>query len=339
MHKRKKLLYIGNKLSQKGGTVTSVETLGSFLNREGYNVITSSAAKNKVVRLVEMLVAVITHRKQVSYVLIDTYSTQNFYYALLTGYLCKVFKLQYIPILRGGNLNKRLEKNKFFSKILFENAYTNVAPSKFIFEQFKSAGFANITFIPNTVKIENYPFLQREEIHPKLLWVRSFAEIYNPILALEVVEILKQKGFEVALCMVGPEKDGALANCKKIAADLNLPVTFTGLLQKDEWIKLSKNYDIFLNTTNFDNMPVSVMEAMALGLPVISTNVGGMPYLIENGTNGILIPPNNANKFVTVIEKLCTDPLLAQKLAINARSKIEKLDWQHIKQDWKELLQ
>ena len=135
-----------------------------------------------------------------------------------------------------------------------------------------------------------------------MLWVRSFSEIYNPLLALQIVELLKNEGLDVELCMVGPEKDGSLQRCKSVAQELNLPVTFTGMLSKEEWIDLSKDYDIFINTTNFDNMPVSVMEAMALGLPVVSTNVGGLPYLIEDGVDGMLFPPNNAELFVGAIK-------------------------------------
>src|SRR5690606_32388170 len=122
-----------------------------------------------------------------------------------------------------------------------------------------------------------------ERPKPRLLWVRSFSQIYNPVLALKIVEILKLKAMEVSLCMVGPDKDGSLQRCKEMATELNLPVSFTGLLSKQEWIALSRDFDIFINTTNFDNMPISVMEAMSLGMPVISTNVGGLPLLIENG--------------------------------------------------------
>ena len=55
-------------------------------------------------------------------------------------------------------------------------------------------------------------------------------------------------------------------------------ITITGILRKAEWIELSKDYDVFINTTNVDNMPVSVIEAMALGMPIVSTNVGGIPF-------------------------------------------------------------
>ncbi len=339
MRQRKKLLYIGNKLSKKGNTATSIETLGSFLSMEGYNILTASSFKNKALRLVDMIFAVIKNKNRLSFVLIDTYSTQNFYFAVIIAKLCLAFNLPYIPILRGGGLPNRLKRSPKISNAFFGKAYTNVAPSQYILKQFQYQGIHNLTYIPNTIEIENYPFLHRSVIKPKLLWVRSFAEIYNPLLALEVVEILKKNGRDVSLCMVGPDKDGSMARCKKVASQLNLPVTFTGLCSKEEWISLSKNFDIFINTTHFDNMPVSVMEAMALGMPVVSTNVGGMPFLIESGVDGILVPPNNAEAIVDAVNVLCENGLKASEIALKARKKIENFDWSQVKLQWKELLE
>ena len=280
--KGKPLLYIGNKLAIHGNPPTAIDTLTIKLEDEGYSIITASSQKPKLFRLLDMLVTTFRNRKKVAAVLIDTYSTQNFYYAVIIGTMCRFFKIPYIPILHGGNLPHRLEKSKNTCKQLFNGAYTNVAPSAYLAEKFRGKGYENLTYIPNTIEIQNYPFKLRQEIKAKLLWVRSFSEIYNPLLALQIVELLKKEGLEVELCMVGPEKDGSLQRCKNVAQELNLPITFPGILKKEEWIDLSKDYDIFINTTNFDNMPVSVMEAMALGLPVVSTNVGGLPYLIED---------------------------------------------------------
>ncbi|MRT17200.1 glycosyltransferase family 4 protein [Vitellibacter sp. q18] len=338
MQPKRNLLYIGNKLALHGGNPVGIDALAPRLEAMGFGVITASSKKNRALRMVDMVLVTLKNRKRASLVLIDTFSTWNFYYAVIVGRLCRLLNLPYIPILHGGNLPDRLKKSRKLSKKFFGNAVANVAPSQFIKQEFEASGFRNLYLIPNAIEIENYPFKKRENIAPKLLWVRSFSEIYNPWLAVEIVELLKKKGTEACLCMVGPDKDGSLERCKKMAADLQLPIRFPGRLTKSEWIALSAEFDIFINTTNFDNMPVSVMEAMALGLPVISTNVGGMLYLIENGVDGILLPPNSATSFVQAIEELCADPLKAQTLTKNARTKMETLDWEVIKHKWIKLL-
>ena len=138
MEQKKSLLYIGNKLSNKGNTTTSIETLGNFLKRAGYSVITSSSKKPKALRLMDMLKTTFINRNRVSVVLIDTYSTQNFYYAYAVASLCRMLKIPYVPILRGGNLPHRLEKSKRASQKLFNSAKMNVAPSQYILKEFKN---------------------------------------------------------------------------------------------------------------------------------------------------------------------------------------------------------
>ena len=138
--------------------------------------------------------------------------------------------------------------------------------------------------------------------------------------------------------MVGPDKDGSLEMCKKYAAEKKLPVTFSGKLTKEDWIALAKEYDIFINTTHFDNTPVSVIEAMALGLPVVSTNVGGVPYLLDNKKEALLVPDDDSEAFVEAIVSLCNNSSLTRGLVQNARRKAEDFDWKNVKHLWDALL-
>ncbi len=333
----KKILYIGNHLHKKGKTATGVETLGNLLKMEGYTVVRVSDKTNKFLRLLDMCLAVVKHSKSTDVILIDTYSTTNFYYALAVSRLAKQFKIPYIPILHGGNLPSRLKKSKKLSYFVFKNAKINVAPSGYLKWVFENNGYKNTVCIPNVIEINKYPFLKRP-LKPKLLWVRSFSEIYNPLLALKILESLLAEYPDATLCMVGPDEDGSLGICKKYAQKNNLPVQFTGKLTKEQWINLSEVFSIFINTTNFDNTPVSVMEAMALGLPVVSTNVGGIPFLLEDNQEAVLVPPENPEAFANGIKKLLTNEALAEKLRSNARIKAEMYDWQKVKEHWHLLL-
>ena len=335
----KKILYIGNKLSTKGNTLSTIESLANKLQEEGFAVNTASTVQSKPLRMLDMIMTVFKNRKWADVVLIDTYSTLNFQYAVAVANICRFFKIPYIPILHGGKLPSRLQKSKKQSKKLFGKAKTNVAPSHYLLEAFKNEGYTNLTYIPNTIEINNYPFLLRNNIQLKLLWVRSFSEIYNPMLALYVLEDLLKKGYnEAELCMVGPEKDESFGMCKNYAEKHDLPVVFTGGLSKQKWIDRSKEYDIFINTTNVDNTPVSVIEAMALGLPVVSTNVGGIPFLINDGLDGLLVSPDNAELFSIKIEKILNNDVDYKEMSLNARKKVENFHWNVVKEKWNVLL-
>lgn len=313
-------------------------SLGHLLSQEDYNLSYASSYKNKVLRLSHMLYTLWFQRGQTDYVLIDTYSTQNFYYAVVVAKLCSWLKLPYIPILHGGNLPERLRQSPKRCKALFHKALVNVSPSYYLKQAFKARGYDKVLYIPNTLTIEDYPYKQRPINIIKLLWVRSFAEIYNPLLAVKVLKLLTDKGFKAELCMVGPDSDGSLTKVKEYCGLHKLDVKFTGKLQKKEWLSKAKDYNIFLNTTNFDNTPVSVIEAMALGLPVVSTNVGGMPYLIDHGKEGLLVNPDDVEVMTRAILELYNNQNLVVTLTANARQKVEQFDWEVVKQKWFEVL-
>jgi glycosyltransferase involved in cell wall biosynthesis len=329
----KKLLYIGNKLSKHGVTPTTIEILGPLLEREGFTVSYASSQKSMYFRMIDMLWSVFQNR-EADAVLIDTYSTTNFWYAFATSQLCRLLKLKYIPILHGGNLPFRLKNNPKICNMIFNHSYHNVSPSNYLLEKFREQGFNNLIHIPNGIEIENYPFEQRKKASPNLLWVRSFAKIYNPLMAVAVFSAIKKKYPEATLCMVGPEKDGSSLDAKQKAKDLELEVLFTGKLSKQDWIKLSKEYAIFINTTHFDNMPVSVIEAMSLGLAVVSTNVGGIPYLLVNKKEGLLVLDNDVDEMVSAIENIIENPDLFLNLTSHARTKAESYDWESVKHIW-----
>ncbi len=334
----KSLLYIGNKLSDHGYTLTSIETLGTFLEAEGFHVYYASSKKNKVWRMLEMIIKTVKYAKKADYVLIDTYSTKNFWYAFIISQLCRILNLKYIPKLHGGNLPNRIIRSKFFSNLIFKNAYINVAPSYYLFEAFKKGGYTNLRYIPNTIEIKMYTSSPKEFITPKILWVRSFAKIYNPLMAIKVFMKIKDTFPDAKICMVGPKKDDSHTKTLKFVKKNNVEVVFTGKLSKREWIELSKEYNTFINTTHFDNTPISVIEAMALGLPVVSTNVGGIPYLLEHNKNALLVNDDDIDEMINQINRLFTEPNLAHDLSAKGKESVKNFDWEIVKNQWIELL-
>lgn len=335
----KKIIYIDNFLSKHGSVPSIGEFITDALQKEGYNIITTSSVKNKTRRLFDMLFTIGLNRKN-SIVLIATYSTSAFYFAYACGRLCTLLKVKYIPCLHGGNLPERIKRNQKLSAQLFNNSYTNVVVSKYLQQAMNENNWSTL-LIENPIEIKNYPFKKRNNPQPNLLWVRAFHQLYNPQMALKILAELRKIFPSATLAMVGPDRDGTMSNCVRLSKELQLEkcVQFTGLLSKEEWIKLSEDYDIFINTTNFDNLPVSVIEAMALGMIVISTNVGGLKHLIKNNVNGILLNPNDVNAFVHNINAIIRNKDLSERISINARATAEEYNWNNIKEKWNCLLQ
>lgn len=284
-----------------------------------------------------MCFAIIKMRKGLDYIIIDTFSSLNFYSAVITSQLSRILKIPYVPMLRGGDLPSRLDRSKRLSNMVFLNSHINVAPSNYLKVAFEKRGYKTV-LAPNILTIEDYTYKKRNSLTPKILWVRAFKELYNPLLAVEVLNLVKEEFPDAELTMIGPVKDDSENGVRERIEQLKLShsVTIFGVMPKKEWHKKSEEFDIFINTTNFDNTPNSIIEAMALGLTIVSTNVGGMPYLIEDGVEGRLVdkqdPQQMAEAIVDIIENNKTN------YAKNARKKAESFSWEEVKKSWFNIL-
>lgn len=334
MQRKIKGIHIGNRLERRN-YLSIVDHVGGRLI-ERYDMILASAKDNKVLRLLDMAWHVIKYGRKADFLIIDVFSSQNFYYALVVSQLSRLMGLPYITNLQGGNLPWRLKNHKKMCKLIFDNATINVAPSHYLLTEFTNAGFI-VELIPNPVSIEKYDFKPRKQITPKVLYVRAFKEIYNPPMAVEMLNLLLKKHPEAELTMFGPHLDDTYSQAKALVDKYGLhdKVKMPGSVSQEEWGEASKDFNVFINTTNFDNTPFSVIEAMALGLPIVSTNVGGMPYLIQDRENGLLTEKQNPQMMADKISELVENSNLVEKLSNAGREKVEKLDWENsVKHLW-----
>ena len=141
--------------------------------------------------------------------------------------------------------------------------------------------------------------------------------------------------------MIGPVKDGSLEKTLAVAEKLGVRdrITIIPGVPKDAVPAEISSGDIFLNTTNVDNQPVSVLEAMACGLCVVSTNVGGLPYVVEDGVDGLLCAPNDAEAMIELVRQVLMDTALAARISVNARVRAEQCGWATILPQWEDIFQ
>ena len=313
------IIYIGNflKYSNPAAGLDLIEEL-----KDKYYFKSYSKKRNKILRLLDMLYGIIKNKTEAKLVLIDTFSTFAIWIAFFCSVLCKILNIKYIPIVRGGDFLRAYKNKTFLVRFIFKNAWSIVSPSKYLQLELEKLGFV-IKYIPNGINTDFYISRKKKYKVNKysLVWVRAFHKIYNPVMAIEVVKVLKNDFKNIKLTMIGPDKDGSLNDCKKLVENykLNDNIMFTGYLEKKNWIKIAKTANVFINTTNIDNHPKSVIEAMLLGLPIVSTNVGGIPYLLKEGRDSNLIQPNDINDMAKKISIIINDTKLRQKFSKNAK--------------------
>ena len=329
------ILFIGNFLSKHGLNPTPIEDLAIVLS-ERYEVKTSSDKKSSLLRLLDMAKCVISNRMGCKLIIVDVFSTRALVFSCLVILLAKWFKIPYVPVLHGGNLPERFKKHPITFNFLFSEASRIISPSKYLQASSQHINFP-ITVIPNYIDVKKYSFKIRQEIKPNLFWVRAIHSIYNPSMAIHVLDQIRKIYPNALLCMVGPVKDNKIMEeLNEMMSRLNLKnyVTFTGHLSKKQWIELSANYDIFINSTNYDNTPITLLEAMALGLPIVSTNVGGIPFLINDGVTGILVEPDDSDQMANKIIEIISGKIDGFRIANNARKAVTEFNRLNIIPKW-----
>jgi glycosyltransferase involved in cell wall biosynthesis len=338
MQKKPSLCFVGSMVGRNAGYITTQgEIMADLFAAEDYEVACVSSKLNRAARLAEIVAVLISGRRRFDLVVLDVFSGLSFIIADVVGLLCKLLKIPLIMVLHGGSLPEFVQKHPRWTKRVFKCAASLVAPSAFLAEKIGVHGF-KIKVVPNIIKLDSYPFRLRSSLSPRLIWMRSFHRIYNPQMALNVLAELRKDYPAATLTMAGADK-GLEPELKKMAQEMNLgeAVSFPGFLNREQKVREFSAADIYLNTNRIDNMPVSVLEACACGLPVVATNVGGLPFLISDGENGLLVENENVNAMVQAVKMLLTDSAAAQKISRNAGLLAEKSSWTTLRGDWEEL--
>jgi len=335
------VLIIGNFLSESLGGRSVCEDLAVDLTARGWQITTASKRVPRVLRLMDMLGATFLHRRQYNVALLDVYSGPAFFWAEAVAAELQFLRCPTVLVLRGGNLPSFSAHHQRRAHMLMKRAAAVVAPSPYLREQMR-AFRSDIRLIPNGLWLERYPFRHRTQVRPRLVWLRALHSIYNPLMAVETVHYLIEKYPDVELRMIGPDKkDGSYEATLARIRDLGLEdrVTLPGAVPKSEVPAALDWGDIFLNTTNIDNTPVTVLEAMACGLCVVSTDVGGIPYLLDNGRDALLVPPNEPRLMAEAVARILDEPGLAGSLRDQAHAKMRGYGWDAVLPQWERLLE
>lgn len=332
------VLLVGTHIAERSPYYSMGEELGRKLREDGWQVTLTSSASGRFARISDMLATVWNRRGDYDVAQVDVFSGTAFMWAEAVTAVLRRLGKPYVLALRGGNLPLFSQSRPRRIRRLLKSAHAVLAPSSYLIEGM-SAYHTSITKLPNPIEVDAYSFRLREQAAPKLMWLRAFHRIYNPYLAPEVVAILARQFEDLQLVMVGPDKDGSLSRTKARARELGVQemIQFQNGVPKIDVPSWLQRGDVFLNTTNIDNSPVSVLEAMACGLPVVSTNVGGIPYMVEHGEDALLVPPRDPEQMAMAVRRILSEAGLAARLSRSGRDKVEKRSWEVVLPMWQNI--
>ena len=245
--------------------------------------------------------------------------------------IAKLFGKKTILNYRSGEAKDHLSRWKT-SVSTIKLADKVIVPSGYLVDVFKEFGL-EAGSIFNFVETDKFPARDRKKLSPVFLSNRNFEKLYNVGCTLEAFKKIQIKFPEAKLIIVG---DGSeRAKLEDIARSLKLNnYEFCGQLSSEEMLKKYNEADIYLNSPNTDNMPNSIIEAFAAGLPVVSTNAGGIPYIVEHNKTGLLVDVGDCESLAMEAIQLLEDERLAARIISNAGKESNKYSWGSVREKW-----
>lgn len=215
-------------------------------------------------------------------------------------------------------------------------AHSIVVPSAYLVDVFARFGLA-AEAIFNFVEVERFPYRRRERVRPVFLSNRNFESHYNVACVLRAFARIQREVADARLIIAGtgPE-EGAL---RALEAQQGLRhVEWRGALSPTAMAQLYNEADVYLNASSIDNMPLSIIEAHAAGLPIVTTDAGGIPYLVTHERTALMIERDDDAALAAGALRLVRDPLLALRLADAGREEcLTKYVWPAVREEWTRL--
>lgn len=253
----------------------------------------------------------------------------------------------FLPAVAGVSIGRKMGKHlvltyhggggeQFFNKYprlvrhYLLRTDTNIVLSGFLAKVFEKHHLP-YTIIPNIIELDDLQFRFREIILPRFICTRAHEPLYNIPCILKAFQTVQAELPEATLTLVGngSEHEKLIQLSKK----MNLRnITFTGRVDNNEIYRQLNKADIFLSSPTVDNMPVSLLEAMHAGLLVISSNVGGVPYMINDCKTGYLFPSDDSNALAELMIKAVRQPTESISLIHNAHQAVNVYRWENIRQ-------
>ena len=244
-----------------------------------------------------------------------------------------IAKLRNTPVVvnyRGGEAASFLANSTQSVGFSMRQASALIVPSGFLKSVFASFNMA-AAIVPNIVDIErfNNPAPHRASWR-HLLVARNLEPIYDNETAIRAFLTVHRRHSDATVTIAG---SGPLADSLCALADslgLAGAVIFAGRLDRDAMAQAYRNADIAINPSLVDNMPNSVLEALASAVPVVSTNVGGVPYIVKDGQTALLVPPGSPDAMAEAILRLMDDSALSEQVVKNGLSEVQQYTWQRV---------
>ena len=249
-----------------------------------------------------------------------------------------VARLRRTPVIvnyRGGNADPFLSHGPGYVLRMLARASMRVTPSVFLQRVFAKHGLS-AQVIPNIIDLSRFAPRPPRSFgdSPHIVVTRNLEAIYDIPTAIRAFASIRNAfpGATMTVAGSGPE----LANLQALALRMQLGdcVRFSGRIDNASIPALYASADCLINSSTVDNMPISILEAFASGVPVVSTRAGGIPDMVEHGVSGLLVPVGDDRAMAREVVHLLQNPEFASSLRRAGLADAQKYAWPQVRAKW-----
>ena len=349
-----KLALVGPLPPPSGGMANQTRQLGELLANEGAVVTivqVNAPYPGKVVERVPVVRAVVRlfpyvvrlFRVMGTADIVHVMANSGWSWHLFAAPAIMVARWRGVPSVvnyRGGEAATFLAASHALVRFILRRSSALVVPSRYLHEVFSTHRIES-DIVPNIIDLERFrPRTEprsRNALH--ILVPRNLEPIYDVAAALHALQILRRTLPQVRMTVAGsgPERE----QLERLASELGVAdaVEFCGRVERDVMASLYRDADVVINPSLVDNMPNSVLEALASGVPVVSTNVGGVPYIVRDGVTALLVPPRAPAELAAALRRVLEDATLAAELCQNGLRDVRQYAWSQVRDQWARVYQ
>lgn len=238
------------------------------------------------------------------------------------------------PVLvnyRGGEAEGFLQRQGRVIGFSLRRADTVLVPSGFLEQVFAKFGHKALV-LPNIVNLDRFKPTQGRaaRVTPRLLVARNLEALYDNASAIRALALVHQRFPDAVLTIAGTGPEAASLRALTHSLGLEPNVHFVGRLDPEGMAAAYRASTVSINPSLADNMPNSVLESLASGVPVVSTNVGGVPFLVQDEQQALLVKPQDPAGMAAAILRLLEDPILYDRLRKAGLAHVQQFTWARI---------
>ena len=331
-----RILQIANYKEGVGGIAVQVKRLADNLCHDGIECDILST-KGSLFNRVKAIVSLLYRGNRYDVFHIHCCSYRGFFPAIVGVVVGRLLKKRILLTYHGGEAEAFFKKRTRLVRCILSKTSTNIVLSGFvgrIFDQYSIP----YTIIPNIIEFEKDSYSERSIIHPFFISTRSLTETYNIGCTLKAFKIIKLKYPEARLMILG---DGPLRESleRYVVDDHISDVRFVGQVKNEEIYDYLSQVDIMVSSSHFDNMPVSILEGFNAGLLVIASNVGGVPFMVEDGIDGYLFEDDDSEMLAQKMSFAIENQELSKRMIQKAHEGLSRYSWLENKNKYLQLCQ